>query len=530
MALNARVRPHEVRDLESFRRWAAAALPRGLAFLGPDPHHALGFLDLVPRLHIAAADRPPALDAVEALGARCWTPTSRLGQQEGAAAPGTAAPYSRGPSTAPGELDGSLESRHAGARTAAVQAAEEREIGRDSASLAADPDFASWLAGLGSGEGLPPVAVFKPSHRLEALAQAGGWRLLAAAAGLARQWENKVAFRAKAAALGLRQPAGLVLGPGDGFAAAAEPLGLPFVLQAPHGYSGAKTLLVDDAASFTAAREALRAPRLRATAWAAGTPLTLNACVTAKGVAMGAPCLQVTGVPGLTRHRLGSCGNDWSWPDLSALDLPAYRRVTRIVGEALGREGFRGFFGLDFVQDPAGSEPWLIEVNPRLVASASLHAQLELLAGRLPLAARHLMALLDPAADALPMDLHEAPLKGGQLILHNLGGGPRRWQGSLLAGRLPTTNQEAPAGGAEANSLEPACLLRQIGPADFLLLPPPTGREIASGSEWGRIQSRASVTGAAGHPLPGLRRAAAGLLEAWGWPSTPELSLDVRLQ
>ena len=523
MALSARVGPDAVRDLGGFRRWAEAALPRGLAFLGPDPHHALGFLDLVPRLHIAAADRPPALDAVEALGARCWTPTGRLRQQEGPEAPGTSAPHSRGPSPALGERDGPLESRGAGEAIAAVQGAEEREIGRDSVSLAADPDFPSWLAGMGSGEGLPPVAVFKPSHRLEALAQAGGWRLLAAPAGLARQWENKVAFRAKAAALGLRQPAGQVLGPGDGFAAAAEQLGLPFVLQAPHGYSGAKTLLVDDAASFAAARETLRAPRLRATAWAVGMPLTLNACVTAKGVAMGAPCLQVTGEPGLTRHRLGSCGNDWSWPDLSALDLSAYRRVTRIVGEAMGRDGFRGFFGLDFVQDPVGSEPWLIEVNPRLVASASLHAQLELLAGRLPLAARHLMALLDPAADALPLDFHEAPLKGGQLILHNLGGGPRRWQGRLHAGRMPTTDQEAPA-----DRLEPACLLRQIGPADCLLLPPPTGREIASGSEWGRIQSTASVTGAAGHPLPRLSRAVAGLLEAAGWPSKPELSLDVR--
>lgn len=518
MALSARRSSDEVRDLAGFRRWAAAALPQGLAFLGPDPHHALGFLDLAPRLLIAAADRPPALDAAEALGAQTWTPSGRQGPQDEADSPGatarmasTAASRPPGPSDASPVLDGST----------AGQPVEEREVGRDSASLAADPGFLAWLAAFGAEDGLPPVAVFKPSHRLEELARAGGWRLLSAPAGLARQWENKVAFRAKAAALGLRQPAGLVLGPGDGFEAAAAQLGLPFVLQAPHGYSGAKTLRVVDEESFMAAREGLRAPRLRATAWAAGTSLTLNACVTARGVAMGAPCLQVTGEPGLTRHRLGSCGNDWSWSGLAGLDLAAYRRVTQTVGEALGQEGFRGYFGLDFIQDPSGSEPWLIEVNPRLVASASLHAQLELLAGRLPLAARHLMAHLDPAADTLPLDAHEAALEGGQLILHNLDRRGRVWEGDLAAGPLAADGQATIRGAATPSAVDPspACLLRQLSDTQALLLPPPVGREIASGAEWGRVQARAAVTDDNGHPLASLTQSLAALCEAAAWPA-----------
>lgn len=470
-----------VRDRASYREWARDALPAGLVFLGPDPHHALGFIDLVPRLAAAAADRPPALAALAAAGLPLWAPAD-VGPGEGADAGGGGA----------------------------------AEGGRSSADLAATPGFNAWLGSLAVDGVLPPVAVFKPSHRLEQLAAASGWRLLSAPAGLARRWENKVAFRERAAALGLRQPPGMVVDPAMGFAAVAAALGAPFVLQAPHGYSGARTLLVADADAFASACGALRAPRLRATAFVSGRPITLNACVTAAGVVMSGPFAQVTGEAALTRHGLGSCGNDWSWPGLAALDLDAYRRVARTVGEALAAEGFRGIFGLDFVQPAGGGPPWLIEVNPRLVASVSLHAQLELAAGRVPLAARHLLALLDPAADDLPPDLHEGMLSGGQLILHNLSDAARVWEPATTAGAWP--------GGTDGAVGPAICLLRQLPPdgASCLLLPPPSGRLVASGAEWGRVQCPQGVLDDDGAVKGTLLDGVAGLLAAGGWPTRAE--------
>jgi len=476
-----------VHDWESYRDWARRTLPQGLVFLGPDPHHAFGFIDLVPRLSVASADRPPALADLAEQGLSVWTPG-----KEGAVGPGTEAAER---SSAVGE-----------------DRDDESEGGRSSADLASAPGFGSWLVGLGDGGPRPPVAVFKPSHRLESLAAASGWRLLGPPAGLARRWENKVAFRERAAALGLHQPPGMAVEAGTGFADVADRLGLPFVLQAPHGYSGARTVLVGDENAFDAARASLRAPRLRAASFVIGRPLTLNACVTARGVAASAPFVQVTGEPGLTRHGLGSCGNDWSWPGLVSLDLSAYRRAARAVGEALAEEGYRGLFGLDFVQPYDHGEPWLIEVNPRLVASVSLHAQLELRDGRVPLAARHLMALLDPTADALPLDAHEGPLMGGQLIIHNLGAESRSWARSTPAGAWSGT----PTGADEGH----AGLLRQLPPLACLLLPPPEGRRVAAGAEWGRVQCPQGVTNAAGAARPALLAKVARLLDAGGWPTS----------
>ena len=54
--------------------WMGQALPGGLVFVGADPHHALGLVDLVPGLAVAALDRPPALAPLEADGMAFWAP------------------------------------------------------------------------------------------------------------------------------------------------------------------------------------------------------------------------------------------------------------------------------------------------------------------------------------------------------------------------------------------------------------------------------------------------------------------------
>jgi ABC-type lipoprotein export system ATPase subunit len=93
--------------------------------------------------------------------------------------------------------------------------------------------------------------------------------------------------------------------------------------------------------------------------------------------------------------------------------------IVKAIGGALSQLGYRGLFGVDFVLGSDG-RVFVIEVNPRLVASAALHAQLDLSQARLPLLARHVMAFVDPGADTAPLDVGAEPYAGGQAILHNL--------------------------------------------------------------------------------------------------------------
>lgn len=440
-----------IRTLADFQRWAERSpqLAAGLIFAGPDPDYGLGLEGLLPAYRVASGADSPSAALLRQGGRDVLTLAS---------------------------------------------------AGNSSLALLDRPEFERWLdappgarfSGTKPGDAAAlrrPLLVFKSSYALEGRAAALGLQLLAADSGLARRWENKVAFRAIAERLGLPQPEGQVFDPAERtFAELERRLGSPFVLQAPHGYGGAKTWAIASAADYTLATEDLRARELKATALIDGIPLTLTACVTARGVAVSRPFYQVTGETGLTRHRLGSCGNDWQALEASSLDLASGMALADRVGRALAREGYRGIFGLDLVSESGTGRMLVIEVNPRLVASISLHAQLERLAGRLPLLARHLLAQLDPELDAADLDMHAGPLEGGQVILHNLDDAARSVGAALETGvyRLTAEGElqfQRPALGVEA--------LRD--PAEFLVLAPETGREVASGQAWTRIQRRDGV-------------------------------------
>jgi hypothetical protein len=440
-----------------FTRWAAARA-LDLVFAGPDPHYGIGLETLLPAYRIACVEPTPAVATLRAHG----VPTFALGEELGA---------------------------------------EERPQYATPALLA-HPRTAAFL---------PPGAclwVFKSSHALEAICAEHGWRLLAAPAALARRWENKLAFARLAEDLGLPIPPHAVVEPAaSAYGPVATRLGRRFVLQAPHGYSGARTFDVRDAASFRRAVRALGAvPQARASAFVPGTPLTLNACVTARGVAVGAPCVQVTGAAVLTRYPLGSCGNDWLAAPARHLDPAAYVTLAETVGGALAAEGYRGIFGLDLVLAEDG-RCVVIEVNPRLVASIALFTQLELLAGRLPLLARHLLAFLDPDADQAPLDHHLGRLDGAQVILQNLQPGPCRTGPALETGVYRQM-----ADPARLELVRPALRVDELGqPDELLVLAPAPGRAFAPGSACARIQLRRSVVTPSGR-LNELTAAAVGAL------------------
>jgi biotin carboxylase len=369
---------------------------------------------------------------------------------------------------------------------------------RSSEAVLADTRVRAFLADRPRGQGL---LVFKNSFDLETTAAQAGWVVLAAGAYLARGWENKLTFLEKAEALGLPTPAARRVDVAlDSYADVARTLGPDFVLQAPHGYSGARTARVQDAAAYQGALQRLRAPYLRAAAYVSGRPLTLNACVTGAGVAVGRPFVQLTGEPELTRHPLGSCGNDWSAP--LPCDPEAAAGAARTVGAALDAEGYRGIFGLDLVIRPDGS-PAVIEVNPRLVASVALYTQLEVAEGRVPLLARHVLAHLDPSADRVPLGAHTGRLPGSQMILHNTASVARRRSPGVRSGAYvwrPSTG--------EVVFQRPAAHVDRLQDGEVLILASPEGRLIASGAEAGRVQCPGPISDGSGRLAAGARELA----------------------
>jgi threonine synthase len=438
-------------DLHSFAAWVAERVP-GLTYIGPDPHYGIGLEALLPTMRFACLDQTPAVERLRAAGHEVHVAEEPEGE------------------------DGHVGGRNTLAvlRSSAVHRALEA--------------------------GAPPVVlVFKSSHAIAERCAELAWPLLAPEARVARRWENKVAFREIARDLGLPQPPGEVVPLAEvGYAELARRLGERLVVQGAHGYAGAKTYLVQTAQDFAAASAALRGRRARVTSLLAGETWTLNACVTARGVAVGAPFRQITGLPELTTYRLGSCGQDWSATKTLGDGGEALLAMARTIGEGLAADGYRGLFGVDYLRDLEG-RAHVIEVNPRLVASIAAFTQLELAAGRLPLLARHVMALADPAADGAPLDLHQAPLEGGQLVLHHVGAQEARTPA------LPTGCYGAQAVAILARGGDHAALAAVVAPAHridrpappadapWLVLAPEADRPLAPGDAWCRVQTRRAV-------------------------------------
>ena len=99
-----------------------------------------------------------------------------------------------------------------------------------------------------------------------------------------------------------------------------------------------------------------------------GTPVTVTGVIAHGRLLIGQACVQLTGLPSLTPHPLGSCGNDYS---RSAPEAEVIHKLALKAAEWLRRRGHLGIFGLDLVVGPDG-RIWCIEVNPRMVASVPL--------------------------------------------------------------------------------------------------------------------------------------------------------------
>jgi hypothetical protein len=451
-----------VSHLNSFMQWAADHLT-GLTYVGPDPHHGLGLEAVVPG-YAAVGNRSPILAVLAERGIRVMDL----------------------------DVDGA----------------------GDALALLALPEVLRFIA---QGGPRVPLFVFKSSDRLEAHARAAGLNLLSSRAARARRWENKVAFADRAVSLGLRVPDWRIVSGAREVEQARRELGGDVVIQAPHGYAGARTLRATDSRQVAEATRQLRSPRLRVGPTISGEPWTLNACVTGRGVAASAPTYQLTGVPSLTRRALGACGNDGTLRSTAAPDM---LEAARTLGAALAADGFAGLFGVDFVVEPTGAA-WLLEVNPRLVSSIGLATQLEVAAGRLPLLARHFMALVDPQADDAPLDIAaDAGLGGSQIVLHNLEDGPMMVTGKVACGawrpgrdpllsarpapRPPLGDAVPPRRASPRRHIESAVrpdLLSSLEDGEWLLIASGRGRIRAPGAEVARLQRRGAVTDPGGGML-----------------------------
>lgn len=158
-------------------------------------------------------------------------------------------------------------------------------------------------------------------------------------------------------------------------------------------------------------------------------PLNVGACVFEDGTVTVHPAsYQLIGVPQCTTRDFGYCGNDLAlFKMLDDRIVGDVDEMTRAVGRWLGRMGYIGAFGIDFLV--YRGEVYFSEVNPRFQGSTALTTAACAEAGLPDLLLDHMAAYLgeepDPSTSRLTLhDWNRIMPDRAQVILHNLGEEP----------------------------------------------------------------------------------------------------------
>lgn len=275
---------------------------------------------------------------------------------------------------------------------------------------------------LRSGTGA--IAVWKSSATVERLTAQLGLGLANTPALIARRIENKAFFSRNALAAGLPIPPTRVGVAGPELLRELSRIPGPYVFQLAHGFSGQNTHPAWSDLELEAVMERFAGRLCRVSQLVSGTPVTVTGVVSQDRLVIGSACVQLTGLPALTPHPMGSCGNDYGRP---APQAESVGELARVAAQWLRRQGHRGVFGLDLVVGADGSIT-CIEINPRLVASVPLFSLSARDRDQPGILSLHLGAF------GLGPD-HEVELEcnWSQIILYQ--GGARRGRSDLGSGR-----------------------------------------------------------------------------------------------
>ena len=172
-------------------------------------------------------------------------------------------------------------------------------------------------------------------------------------------------------------------------------LGHDLVVQTPYGDSGQTTFFIASQADWDEHADELAGQELKVMKRISCREAAMEGVITRHGTLVGPLMTELTGHPELTPYGGGWCGNDVFASPLSEKHRRQARAYTQLMGERLRREGYRGYFELDFLADMDTEAMYLGELNPRITGASSMTNVTAVAYGDMPLFLFHLLEFLD---------------------------------------------------------------------------------------------------------------------------------------
>lgn len=340
-------------------------------FVTPDVKRGLGFAGILPRYHIICSDNDPIISIIRKQGANVFCL-----EEEG------------------NNVD---------------------EI-RNSAKILELEKVQNYIKA--NSKNTPYIMFFKPSIKLDVLISNMGFKPIGNTANLNDLFEDKIQFAQFAQREELNKylvPSVLGILGKMSYEELSQKLGDPIVVQFGHGWAGKTTFFINNANDFTALADKFPHTRVKVSKFIKGFAVLNNCCIYQDKVLVSPPAIQIDGIDELSENPQVTCGRQWPVKFIDKKQVETISAISQKTGNLMQKNGFRGFFGIDFLIEEKSGKIYLSEVNARMTASSAFYTLLESGKGYTPLLAYHLAEFTDRK---LPVDdIQMEELTGSQLII-----------------------------------------------------------------------------------------------------------------
>jgi len=285
-------------------------------------------------------------------------------------------------------------------------------------------------------KGEPPnILFFKPSAKVDFVCQKYGFLKIGNSAKINRIFEDKVNFYEICRKENLPVPEGETeIFANLDFQNLKEKYGLPLVIQFGRGWAGNTTFFIDSDERFSLLKRQFGNRKVKVTQFIFGKTILNNACIYNynKKIFISPPAQQIEAIPGLTSLPAATCGRQWP-VELAEDQIEQINRITRAVGKIMVKNGYKGFFGLDFIVEQSTGKIFLSENNARLTASVPFFTKLEIINNQVPLLLFHLAAFLDKS-ELKNIAYQPKEILGSEVVARNDQSQPVKIEGEISPG------------------------------------------------------------------------------------------------
>lgn len=173
-------------------------------------------------------------------------------------------------------------------------------------------------------------------------------------------------------------------------------LGNDLVIQTPFGDSGHTTFFISNEEEYNKyADEIEKEDEVKIMKRINCKGSAIEACVTRHGTVVAPLMTELVGFKELTPYKGGWCGNE-IYADAFTADIRnKAAKYTQLFGDQLRKEGYKGYFELDFLIDLDNDEIYLGELNPRITGASSITNHAVFALSDCPLFLFHILEWMD---------------------------------------------------------------------------------------------------------------------------------------